>query len=62
MKQVKVIVKKKFRDRITGVCHKVGDKLTVTDERFREIKRSGDYVEVEASDKTKEKNEINLKK
>ena len=62
MKQVKVIVKKKFRDRITGVSHKVGDKLTVTDERFREIKRSGDYVEVEASDKTKEKNEINLKK
>ena len=62
MKQVKVIVKKKFRDRITGVSHKVGDKLTVTDERFREIKRSGDYAEVEASDKTKEKNEINLKK
>lgn len=61
MKQIKVIVKKKFRDRITGVRHKVGDKLTVTDERFREIKRSGDYVEVEASNKEKEKTEITKK-
>ncbi len=68
MKQVKVIVKKGFRDRITGVKHKVGDRLTVTDSRFREIKRSGDYVEVETaaktaepSDKTKEKNEITKK-
>jgi transcription elongation factor len=61
MKQIKTVVKKKFRDRITGVSHKVGDKLTVTDARFREIKRSGDYVEIEASSKEKEKTEITKK-
>lgn len=61
MKQIKTVVKKKFRDRITGVSHKVGDKLTVTDVRFREIKRSGDYVEIETSAKEKEKTEITKK-
>lgn len=61
MKQVKVVVKKKFRDRITGVNHKVNDRLTVTDARFREIKRSGDYVEIEPAKKAEEKTEITKK-
>ena len=42
-----VIVKKKFLDRYSGVYHMPGDKLTITDARYREIKRSGDYVDVE---------------
>ena len=49
MKKIDVVVKKPFRDRYSGVAHKVGDKLTVTDARLREIKRSGDYVEVAQS-------------
>jgi ribosomal protein S17 len=47
MKNIKVIVKKKFLDRYTGKYNKPGDKLTITDARFREIKHSGDFVEVE---------------
>ena len=46
MKKVCIVVKKDFVDKYTGIKHKPGDKLTVTDARFREIKRSGDYVEV----------------
>lgn len=44
MKTIKVVVKKQFRDRHSGVTHKVGDKLTMTEVRYREILRSGDYV------------------
>ncbi len=53
MKKVCIVVKKEFVDRYTGIKHKSGDKLTVTDARFREIKRSGDYAEVDkvATDK-----------
>lgn len=47
MKKVKVVVKKEFTDRYTGLKRKVGEKLDVTEARYREIKRSGDYVEVE---------------
>lgn len=39
-------VKKPFLDRYTGKKHKTGDKMTVSDVRYREIKRSGDYVEI----------------
>ena len=46
MKKINVVVKKGFLDRYTGITHKPGDKLTITDERHREIKRSGDYVEI----------------
>lgn len=46
MKKIQVAVKKAFLDRYTGIKHKAGDKLTITDARFMEIKRSGDYVEV----------------
>lgn len=61
MKTISVIVKKKFRDRFTGKTHKPGEKLTVSDVRFREIKRSGDYVELETATKTAG-NPIDLKK
>ena len=49
MKTIKVVVKKQFRDRYSGVTHKVGDKLTVTHARYREILRSGDYVTKETA-------------
>lgn len=46
MKNIKVKVTKEFTDRYTGIKHKVGEVLTITDARFREIKRSGSFVEV----------------
>lgn len=46
MKKINVVVKKQFTDRRTGLIRKPGEKLNITDERFREIKRSGDYVEI----------------
>ena len=46
MKTIKVVVKKEFLDRSTGLIRKPGDTLTVTEKRLKEIKRSGDYVEV----------------
>lgn len=57
MKKVNVVVKKEFIDRYTGVKQTVGKEMTITDARFREIKRSGDYVEVKkaAEQKPKEK-------
>lgn len=45
MNKIEVVVKKGFVDRYTGLKHKEGDKLTITDARYREIKRSGAYVE-----------------
>lgn len=53
MKKINVVVKKEFLDRYTGIIHKPGDKLIITDERFREIKRSGDYVEAEKGESKK---------
>lgn len=44
MKKIRVVVKKKFVDKYTGITHKPGDRLTVTETRYREILRSGDYV------------------
>ena len=41
-----VTVKKVFLDRYTGKKHKPGEKMEVSDARYREIKRSGDYVEI----------------
>lgn len=58
MKTISAIVKKGFRDRHTGKTHKPGDKLTVSDARFREIKRSGDYVEVETASKAEKPVEL----
>ena len=47
MKKIRVIVRKKFVDKYTGLTHKPGDKLTVSEVRFREIQRAGDYVVTE---------------
>ena len=46
MKKVDVIVKKDFVCRYTGKKCKAGDRLTVSDERFREMKRSNGFVEI----------------
>ena len=49
---MEVIVKKKFVDKYTGQTRNPGDKLIITDVRFREIQRSGDFVErVKVEDK-----------
>lgn len=58
MKNVNVIVKKEFLDRYTGKINKVNDKLTVREDRYREILRSGNYVEaVKAETKKADKKE-----
>lgn len=54
MKIINVQVKKEFLDRRTGQIRKEGDTFSVTDERLREIKRSGDYVEVVKAPETPE--------
>lgn len=46
MKKLNVVVTKPFRDIYTGITHKEGEKLTVTDVRFREINRREKHVEV----------------
>lgn len=46
MKMLKVKVKKAFIDRYTGIKHKPDAVLDVSDARYREIKQSGDYVEI----------------
>ena len=56
MKNIKVKVKKEFLDRRTGVKHKAGETLTVTAERLREIKRSGDFVEIVKATEPKKEN------
>ena len=54
MKKFKVIVKKPFLDRETGIKRKVNDRMTITEKRYLEIRRSGaDYVEI-AKDKVAE--------
>lgn len=45
MKKICIVVKKDFFDKYTGMKHKTGEKLTVTDARLREINRSGKYAE-----------------
>ena len=51
MKKINVVVKKEFIDRYTGIIRKPGVELSITEERFREIQRSGDYVEIKAEPK-----------
>lgn len=57
MKILDVVVKEDFSapDRYTGIKYKKGTKLKITDARYREIKRSGDFVEVvkQTADPTK---------
>ncbi len=57
MKKFTVIVKKAFPDRYTGIKHTVGDKLTIDENRYLEIRRSGDYVEIEKGAAKVEKND-----
>ena len=45
MKKICIVVKKDFFDKYTGLKHKAGAKLTVTDARLREINRFGNYAE-----------------
>lgn len=54
MRKINVIVKSKFIDKYTGQIRRPGDRLTITECRFREILRSGNYVEVEKAKKTEE--------
>ena len=48
MKKFTVIVEKPFLDRRTGLKRKKGDRLTITEDRYNEIRRSGkDYITIE---------------
>lgn len=51
MKQITVVVKKPFLDRYTGLKRKQGDRLTVSEKRYREMNRSGEYVSIVADTK-----------
>ena len=51
-KKFNVVVKKRFLDRYTGTYRKPGEKMTISEARLREIRRSGDYVEVEPATTT----------
>lgn len=46
MKNLRVTVQKPFIDRRTGLKRKPGETMTISEERYREIKRSGDFVKV----------------
>lgn len=59
---MKVKVKKEFLDRYTGKIRKHGEVLEITDARLREIRRSGDYVEVVKEDKPAKAPEAKEKK
>lgn len=48
MKKFNVIVEKPFLDRRTGLKRKKGDRLTITEDRYNEIRRSGkEYITIE---------------
>lgn len=48
MKKFNVIVEKPFLDRRTGLKRKKGDRLTITEDRYNEIRRSGkEYISIE---------------
>ena len=42
---MKVKVVKKFKDKHTGEIHKVGETLEVSNDRYAEIAKKGNYVE-----------------
>lgn len=47
MKKFNVVVKREFLDRDTGIMRKPGDKMTITEDRYLEIRRSGkSYVDI----------------
>lgn len=47
MNKVVVTVENAFLDRYTGKMCKPGESLTISEERFREIKRSGNFVKLD---------------
>lgn len=55
MKMINVVVKKEFHDKYTGTKRKAGEKMTITEARYREIKRAGDFIEVAKDASKKEK-------
>ena len=58
MKKFNVIVERPFLDRRTGLKRKKGDRLTITEDRYNEIRRSGkDYITFIKADAKVEKPE-----
>lgn len=57
MNEINVKVLKEFLDRYTGKKRVEGETFKVTYARLREIRRSGDFVEVVTETKTKESKE-----
>lgn len=41
---MRVVVIREFIDKNTSVRHEIGEKLTVTEDRFAELKKAGKYV------------------
>lgn len=41
---MRVVVIREFIDKNTSVRHEIGEKLTVTEERFAELQKAGKYV------------------
>lgn len=58
---MKVNVIKEFVDRHTGELHKVGSSFECGENRFREIKEAGKYVESVIIEKEKEREEAEHK-
>ncbi len=50
---MKVIVKKTFRDKVTGKIYKVGDIVNFSKARFEEIQKKGEFIEVAAKESNK---------
>lgn len=50
MKNIKVTVTNNFRDKYSGIMRKKGDILTISEERYRELKRNGDYIKAEVKE------------
>lgn len=53
---MRVVVVKEYTDKYTGKGHVIGEKLTMTEERFKEIQSKGMFV-VDISDEAPEKAE-----
>ena len=47
MKKINVIVKKEFLDRYTGIKRKEGERITLDEKRYLEIRRQGNFVTVD---------------
>lgn len=42
---MKAVVKKAFKDKVTGQLYKVGDKIDLSKARYNEICKKGNFVE-----------------